>query len=55
MLRKPKGASIAALCEATGWQAHSVRSAISAIVKKKLGLAVISAKVDGVRIYRVKS
>jgi len=53
MLRRPKGASIADLCKATGWQAHSLRGAMSATIKKKLGLKVTSAKIDSVRFYRV--
>lgn len=52
MLRRPKGASIDDLCKATGWQAHSVRGAISGSVKKRLGLAVTSDRIDGVRVYR---
>jgi len=28
-LKRPKGASIAVLCNATNWQPHSVRSAVS--------------------------
>ncbi len=53
MLRKAPGASIAALCDATGWQAHSVRGALSGTLKKKLGLKVVSAKPDDVRLYRI--
>jgi hypothetical protein len=53
MLRRPKGASIADLCKATGWQAHSVRGAMSAVIKKKLGLKLTSEKIDDVRFYRV--
>lgn len=53
MLRRPKGASVADLCKATGWQAHSVRGAMSATIKKKLGLTVTSTKIDDVRFYRV--
>lgn len=53
MLQRPKGASIAELCKATGWQAHSVRGALSGTVKKKMGLSVTSAKSDGLRRYRL--
>lgn len=53
MLRRVKGASIAELSKATGWQPHSVRAAISATIKKKLGLDVQSEKAGDVRRYRV--
>lgn len=53
LLRQPKGASLAELSEATGWQLHSVRGAISGSLKKKLGLKIVSAKVSGVRTYRI--
>jgi hypothetical protein len=52
LLRKKGGATSAELMDATGWQAHSVRGFISAVVSKKLGLKVESAKrEDGVRAY----
>ena len=42
------------IMEATGWQRHSVRGAIAGALKKKLGLAVTSEKVeDRGRVYRV--
>jgi hypothetical protein len=53
LLRRPKGASTADLMKATGWQAHSVRGAISGSIKKKLGLEVISEKTGTVRLYRI--
>jgi hypothetical protein len=53
LLRRPKGASIEDLIKATGWQAHSVRGAISSAIKKKLGLNVTSQKTDKVRLYRI--
>ncbi len=38
----------------TGWQAHSVRGAISGALKKKLGLSVTSETVEGRgRVYRI--
>ena len=53
MLCRARGASIEELSNATGWQPHSVRAAISATIKKKLGLDVQSEKVGDVRRYRV--
>lgn len=53
-LKTPRGATVEALMQATGWQAHSVRGFLSGTVRKKLALTVISeiAK-DGVRRYRI--
>jgi hypothetical protein len=49
-----RGASIAEMVQATGWQPHSVRSALTAVVKGRLGLPVISEKgPDGIRRYHV--
>jgi hypothetical protein len=54
MLRRPKGATIDEITATTGWQAHTVRGAISGALKKKLGLEVASEKVEGRgRVYRV--
>lgn len=53
MLRARSGASIEQLTKATGWQGHSVRGAISGQLKKKLGLNVLSEKLDGTRLYRI--
>ena len=53
-LRSRKGATIDDLIEATSWQAHSIRGAISGALKKKLGLKVESSTVDGRgRVYRI--
>lgn len=53
MLHRKDGATIEAMCKATGWQSHSVRGALSGTVRKKLGLDVQSMKTDGIRIYRI--
>lgn len=54
LLRARDGASIDEIVAATGWQAHSVRGAISGTLKKKLGLPVASEKHDDRgRIYRI--
>ena len=53
LLSQPGGATIEVLMSATGWQQHSVRGALAGAVRKKLGRAVTSEKVDCVRIYRI--
>ncbi len=54
LLKRKKGANIEEIVEATGWQPHSVRGAISGTLKKKLGLAVTSERVgDRGRVYRI--
>jgi hypothetical protein len=47
MLRRPEGATIDQIVEATGWQRHTIRGAISGALKKKLGLNVTSEKAEG--------
>jgi hypothetical protein len=53
MLESPAGASIAAIMEATGWQQHSARGFLAAVVRKKLQRELTSTVVDGVRVYRI--
>ncbi|AUH33116.1 DUF3489 domain-containing protein [Paracoccus tegillarcae] len=54
MLQAEGGATIAEIAEATSWQHHSIRGAISGSLKKKLGLGVTSEKVEGRgRVYRL--
>ena len=54
MLRRPEGATIAEIVAATGWQPHTVRGVFAGALKKRLGLAVTSEKVEGgERVYRV--
>ena len=53
MLKRKEGASIEEIVTALGWQPHTVRGAIAGALKKKLGLNVISEKVDGRRVYRI--
>jgi hypothetical protein len=52
MLKRPEGATIAQICEATGWMPHTVRGTFAGAFKKKLGLQITSTKEAGAdRIY----
>jgi hypothetical protein len=53
LLERPEGATVADIMKATGWQQQSVRSFFARVVRRKLGLTLISEKTDGRRIYRV--
>lgn len=53
-MRHPGGATIAQMMAGTGWQAHTVRGAISGMVRKRLGYEVVTEKgADGQRAYRI--
>jgi hypothetical protein len=54
MLRTPSGATIASLVTVTDWQQHSVRGFLAGVVRKKLGLNLVSEQTDEGRVYRIK-
>src|SRR5215813_12022318 len=53
MLRTPGGATIEALMRVTGWQPHSVRGFLAGVIRKKLGLNLVSKAADKGRVYRI--
>ena len=56
MLKSPEGATLKQICEATGWQQHTVRGAFAGAFKKKLGLNITSTKESGAeRIYKLST
>jgi hypothetical protein len=54
MLRLPAGTTVTAIMAVTQWQQHSVRGFLAGVVRKKLGLDLVSEQTDKGRVYRVK-
>jgi hypothetical protein len=54
MLRAPAGTTLASIVTATEWQPHSVRGFLAGVVRKKLGLNLVSEQTDKGRVYRIK-
>jgi hypothetical protein len=52
-LKTAQGTTIAAIGAATGWQPHSVRGFLAGVVRKKLGLNLVSEASDDGRVYRI--
>ena len=55
MLRTSAGATIASVATATEWQQHSVRGFLAGVVRKKLGLNLVSEQTDKGRVYRIRA
>jgi hypothetical protein len=55
LLRASSGATLEQMMALTGWQAHTVRGAISGVLRKRLGLNVVcdSGSGSGARCYRI--
>ncbi len=56
MLKRPQGATIPEIFEATGWSSHTVRGTFHSVIKKRLQLNITSTKEPGSdRIYRIST
>ncbi len=55
LVARKGGASLDEIREATNWQPHSIRGAVSGTLRKKLDLAVVSEWIEGRgRVYRIQ-
>jgi hypothetical protein len=56
LISRPEGATIEDMVAATGWQKHTIRSALSHALAKKRGYEIVSDKPKGEqRIYKIAS
>lgn len=53
LMRRPEGATVTQMGEATGWQLHSVRGALAGSLKRKHKLAIVGEPGEAGRVYRV--
>lgn len=53
LMRRPEGATVAQMGEATGWQSHSVRGALAGSLKRKHKLTIVGEPGEAGRVYRI--
>lgn len=53
LMRRPEGATVAQMGEATGWQPHSVRGALAGSLKRKHELTIVGEPGEAGRVYRI--
>lgn len=53
LLGRPEGSTVTTIMKDTGWQKHLVHGFLSGVIRKKLGLNLVSEAAKGGRIYRV--
>jgi len=53
LMRRPEGATVAQMMEATDWQAHSVRGAMAGSLRRKHKLTITSTAGEGGKVYRI--
>ena len=55
LLKKPSGGTIEEMTTLTGWQPHSVRGVMSGVLRKRLGLNIVSEKDGDERHWRIEA
>lgn len=53
LMRRPEGATVTQMGEATGWQPHSVRGALAGALKRKHKLTIVGEPGEAGRVYRI--
>ena len=53
LLQRPAGATLDAICKATGWQAHSARAALSGLRKAGHRIERSAGEGDAAAVYRI--
>lgn len=53
LMRRPEGATVTQMGEATGWQPHSVRGALAGSLKRKHKLTIVGEPGEAGRVYRI--
>ena len=53
MLQTSRGCTITQMTDLTGWQPHTVRGVISAVLRKKMGLDVACEKTESGSSYKI--
>jgi len=54
MLQSPAGTTVARIMSVTNWRQHSVRGFLAGVIRKRLGLNLVSELTDKGRVYRIK-
>lgn len=53
LMRRPEGATVSQMGEATGWQPHSVRGAMAGALKRQHKLNIVGEPGESGRVYRI--
>lgn len=53
LMRRPEGATVSQMGEATGWQPHSVRGALAGSLKRKHKLTIVGEPGESGRVYHI--